>query len=226
MLDWNSIDTVFLDMDGTLLDLHFDDYFWRDYVPRRFAEKNRMSIEEARTYLWNRYRSMEGTLDWYSVDFWSRELHLDIEVLKHEIDHLIQVHPYVPEFLDRIRKAGKKAVLVTNAHGKSLQLKMKRTRLGKKLDRLVCAHDLGLPKEAPEFWRKLQVIEPFDKARTLLIEDSRKVLISAQAYGIRNLVAVAKPNSKQPPAEVYGFTSITTFREILPPDPYGSERGD
>ena len=26
MINWQQIDTVFLDMDGTLLDLHFDNY--------------------------------------------------------------------------------------------------------------------------------------------------------------------------------------------------------
>ncbi len=216
MLDWNSIETVFLDMDGTLLDLHFDDYFWREYVPQRYAEKNGMGIREARDLLMDRYRAVQGTLEWYSVDFWSQELDLDIAVLKHEIDQLIAIHPFVPEFLDQIRSLGKRAVLVTNAHGKSLALKMKRTQLGGRLSALICAHDLGLPKEDPNFWRHLQFTEPFDKIITLLVDDSREVLESARIYGIKNLVAVSKPNSRQPPAEVEGFTTIETFKEILP----------
>ncbi|HBT55971.1 MAG TPA: haloacid dehalogenase, partial [Pseudomonas sp.] len=33
MLNWNAIDTVLLDMDGTLLDLHFDNHFWLEHMP-------------------------------------------------------------------------------------------------------------------------------------------------------------------------------------------------
>ena len=35
--DWRAIDTVLLDMDGTLLDLRFDNYFWLELVPRKYG---------------------------------------------------------------------------------------------------------------------------------------------------------------------------------------------
>ncbi|MCP4043692.1 MAG: haloacid dehalogenase, partial [Gammaproteobacteria bacterium] len=35
VINWNSIHTVLLDMDGTLLDLHFDNQFWLEHVPLR-----------------------------------------------------------------------------------------------------------------------------------------------------------------------------------------------
>jgi len=216
MLDWNSIETVLLDMDGTLLDLHFDDYFWLEHVPRRYAEKNGLTPDAARTRLLNRYRSIEGTLDWYCVDFWSRELGLDIPVLKEEVDHLIQVHPFVREFLRAVRKAGRRALLVTNAHGKSLRLKMRKTELGGLLDALICAHDLGLPKEDVAFWDRLDAVEPFDRRTTLLVDDSLPVLRSAQAYGIEFLVSVRQPNTQRPAREQGEFPAIHDFREILP----------
>ncbi len=216
MLNWSSIDVVLLDMDGTLLDLHFDDYFWREHVPRRFSEKNGIPLELARKQLFERYRGVRGTLKWYCVDYWSRELGLDIPVLKEEVEHLIAVHPHVPEFLDRIRRLGKRAVLVTNAHGKSLALKMKRTRLGECLDDMVCAHDLGLPKENPDFWSRLKTVVPFEKGRTLLVDDSPDVLDSARRYGIRHLVSIAQPSTRRPPKEMEGYASIQSFRELLP----------
>ncbi|HNG60363.1 MAG TPA: haloacid dehalogenase, partial [Cellvibrionaceae bacterium] len=40
MIPWQAIDTLLLDMDGTLLDLHYDNYFWLEYLPRAFAAKN------------------------------------------------------------------------------------------------------------------------------------------------------------------------------------------
>ena len=203
-------------MDGTLLDLHFDDYFWLEHVPLRYAEKNGMTPESARTALLDRYRTIEGTLDWYCVDFWSRELGLDIPVLKQEVDHLIKVHPFVREFLGAVRKTRRRTVLVTNAHGKSLSLKMQRTQLGGLLDSLICAHDLGLPKEDVGFWDRLDGVEPFDRRTTLLVDDSLPVLRSAQAYGIEFLVSVRRPNSRRPAREQDEFPAIVDFREILP----------
>ncbi len=221
MVDWGSVETVFLDMDGTLLDLYFDDYFWLEYVPARYAEQHGLDVETARRQLLDRYRSREGTLDWYCLDFWSRELGLDILSLKEEVDHLIAVQPYVVEFLDSARGAGKRCVLVTNAHGGSLRLKMKRTQLGRRLDNLVCAHDLGLPKEDPGFWNRLQSVEPFKPGATLLVDDSLPVLESARAYGIRFLVSVSRPNTRRPEKDTGPFPRIRSFQELLvpPPDP-------
>ena len=51
MLDWNNISTVLLDMDGTLLDLHFDNYFWQHHVPVRYAEKHKLELDDARNFL-------------------------------------------------------------------------------------------------------------------------------------------------------------------------------
>jgi putative hydrolase of the HAD superfamily len=216
MIDWQRIDTVFLDMDGTLLDLNFDTYFWLEHVPQRYSEKHGVALEVAKAQLMERYQALLGTIDWYSIDYWTRELELDIALLKEEVDHLIAVHPYVTDFLDAVRAAKKRVVLVTNAHMKSLELKMDRTRLGGHFDRLVCSHDLGLPKEAPEFWERLQEVERFEPQRTLLVDDSLPVLRSARAYGIGWLLAVYEPDTRQPRRDVAEFDAIETFRDILP----------
>jgi HAD superfamily hydrolase (TIGR01509 family) len=216
MVTWENINTVMLDMDGTLLDLHFDNHFWLEHVPLRFAEKNGLTIEQAKEALIPLYRKAEGTLDWYSVDYWTEQLGLDIEMLKQEVDHLIAVFPYVVDFLEAVRRKNKRIVLVTNAHGKALKIKMDRTQLGGHFDQLICSHDLGLPKEDLSFWGKLQTIEPFSKQRTLFIDDSLPVLRSAQAYGIANLLAVINPDSKAPAKDVEGFDAIQSFRQIIP----------
>jgi putative hydrolase of the HAD superfamily len=215
-LDWSHIDTVLLDMDGTLLDLHYDNHFWLEHVPRRYAEKHALTLEAAKEALRSRYKQIEGTLDWYCVDYWTRELDLDIALLKEEVNHLIGVHPHVVDFLDAVRAQSKRLVLVTNAHGKSLNIKFRRTRLNGHFDAVVCAHDLGLPKEQPTFWDKMQAVEPFTRDTTLLIDDSLPVLRSAQNYGIAHLLAVRNPDSKLPEKDVGEFAAIRSFRDILP----------
>jgi putative hydrolase of the HAD superfamily len=216
MVEWQQIDTVLLDMDGTLLDLNFDTYFWLEHVPRRYSEKLGIELAEAKAMLMPRYQELLGTINWYSVDFWSEELGLDIALLKEEVDHLIAVHPFVTDFLDAVRRSGKRVVLVTNAHMKSLELKMERTRLGGHFDRLVVSHDFGMPKEAAQFWDRLQGVEPFEPQRTLLVDDSLPVLRSARDYGIRWLLAVYEPDSQQPRRDVAEFDAIETFLDIMP----------
>jgi putative hydrolase of the HAD superfamily len=216
MIDWTRIDSVFLDMDGTLLDLHFDNHFWLTHVPRRYAEKHGLSQDAGRDALTPRYQNVAGTMNWYCVDYWSRELQLDIARLKEEVAHLIAVHPHVESFLLALRQTKKRVVLVTNAHHKSLALKMERTRLRGHFDAVICAHDLGLPKEHPDFWEKLQAVEPFRPEATLLVDDSLPVLRSAQNYGIAHLLAVYRPDTRLPEKDVGEFAAIRDFRDILP----------
>ena len=216
MLDWSEIDTVLLDMDGTLLDLHFDNHFWLEHVPRRYAEARGLGLADATRELMARYQDIQGSLEWYCVDHWTRELGLDIALLKEEVDHLISVHPHVTEFLDLLSRAGKRRVLVTNAHQKSLQLKMRRTRLHHRLDHVVCAHDLGLPKEDAGFWQKLQTEERFDRQRTLFVDDSLSVLRSARDYGISHLLAILLPDTRQSERRVDEFPAVRGFSALLP----------
>ena len=216
MIAWNELATLLLDLDGTLLDLHYDNHFWLEHVPRRYAELHALAPEAARAEVLARYKRAEGTLDWYCVDYWSRELRLDIPQLKEEVNHLIAVHPHVLDFLEAVKALRKRIVLVTNAHGKTLAIKFRTTALRGHFDAVVCSHDLGLPKEHPDFWARMQQVQPFEKHSALLIDDSLPVLRSASRYGISQLLAVYKPDSKLPEKDVGEFRAIRSFREIKP----------
>jgi HAD superfamily hydrolase (TIGR01509 family) len=218
MIDWKKIRTVLLDMDGTLLDLYYDNHFWQEHLPQRYAEKHGLGLDEAKAQLYARFNAVQGTMDWYCVDYWSRELDLDIALLKLEVAHLIAVHPHVTDFIDAVRASGRRALLVTNAHHTSLELKMQRTRLGGHLDAVISAHTIGIPKENHAFWRHLQRIEAFDPVHTLLIDDNIPVLQSARAFGIEHLLAVHTPDSRAAPKPTPGFAALRSFRDIFPPD--------
>ncbi len=162
-----------------------------------------------------RYRRVEGTLDWYCVDYWSRELALDIPLLKTEVEHLIAVHPHVTDFLECLGTSGKSRVLVTNAHQKALQLKMGKTRLGAYLDQVISAHDIGLQKENPAFWERLQQVVHFSPERSLFIDDSLPVLRSARDFGIGNLLCMLQPDARQPAREISEFPALQHFEPLL-----------
>jgi putative hydrolase of the HAD superfamily len=143
-------------------------------------------------------------------------LGLDIALLKEEVNHLIAVHPHVTDFLEALAVRGKRRVLVTNAHQKSIALKMDKTRLAGHFERIICSHDLKAPKESGDFWPRVQGVEPFDRKRTLFVDDSPSVLRAARAYGFRWLLAVLAPDSKAPLRASGEFTAIEHFADLLP----------
>lgn len=216
MFDWDQIATIFLDMDGTLLDLHFDNYFWLEYVPIKYSEQHGLGLDEAKQELFSRYKAIEGTLDWYCIDYWSEQLALDIRRLKHEVAHKISVHPYAEEFLQAARQAGKRLLLVTNAHGESVTLKLARTGLVKHFDRIIVSHDVGEPKENLRFWALVAQRESFEADKALLVDDNLQVLKAAAAYGIAYLLAVQRPDTRKGQIDAGEFLAIDHLGELLP----------
>ena len=216
ILDWNDIDTVLLDMDGTILDRHFDDHFWLEHVPKSWSQRNHTTLEYAKEHLYSLFRSQENTLNWTDLDYWSDRLKLDIPVLKQEIEHLIAVHPFVIEFLLFLKHTGKTVWLVTNAHSKTLDLKMKNTRIGPYFDGIISAHQVGLPKEDVRFWGKLQDFISYEPERTLLGEDSETNLKTAQSFSIRYLIYISRYSSKIEPRQSEHFTTVDCFNRLIP----------
>jgi 5'-nucleotidase len=213
---WDDITWVLLDMDGTLLDKHFDDYFWETLVPQEYARRRGMPLALARDLVFASYKKEEGTLNWTDIDFWSRELDLDIPALKESIRHLIEVHPDAEDFLRFLRVKGKKVALVTNAHYKTLSLKMDHTGLLAYFDEVISSFDLGAPKEDLQFWEILHERLGFDGARTLLVDDNAEALAAAQQFGIKYPLFKAKSSSRQEAAAHPEFESIESFRELMP----------
>lgn len=218
MLPWNNIETVLLDMDGTLLDLNFDNHFWQEFVPCRYAEKHGISAVTARSQLEPRFKAMEGTLEWYCLDYWSNDLQLDIAGLKVELAGLIVIMPHVTDFLLKLRQSqsARKLLLVTNAHRDSLGLKMEKTCLHAYFDEIISSHDFGAPKEHVEFWRKLQQRFTFQPEKSLLVDDSLSVLSSARQFGIQYLVTISQPDSTREKRNVLEYPAIADFRELMP----------
>jgi len=212
---WQQIETVLLDMDGTLLDKHFDDYFWEQYVPEHYSLLHNIDIDEARKQLLGHYRQVENTLAWTDLDHWSEVLGLDIPDLKIRVEQLIAVHPYVLEFLKFVKDSGKQLFLVTNAHPKTLAIKLKKTTIGPWFKQIICADEIGLAKENPIFWEKLEKKLNFSAATCLLADDTEKVLHSGRAYGLKHLVFVARSSSKKPSKYSNHFPSIEYFNELI-----------
>ena len=218
MLDWKTIDSVLLDMDGTLIDQRFDNYFFLELVPMLIAQREKRSIKEVYTEKSKLYQQYTGTLDFYCLDFWTDKLQLDIRALKRQCVHLIKVRAGVENFLQRLCDLKKHLVLVTNAHPDSMNLKLQHTNLRLYFNRYISVHEIGLPKENKDFWHKLQAIEPFTPEKTLFIDDNLPMLDAAKEYKIKHLFAIKKPDSAAPEKDTGNYYGLTDFAEITPHD--------
>ena len=212
---WNEIDTVLLDMDGTLLDLRFDNYFWLEILPERYAQRHELSLAAARARLAPLFIAKQGTLDWYCIDFWSRELSLDIAMLKREACAEMRFLPGAERFLQALHEGGRDPVLVTNAHRGVLAIKAAQTGLARYFRRIVSSHDFGAPKEHPHFWLRLQAQLGFDPQRCLFVDDSLPVLKAARAHGIGQIFAITRPDSTQHPRQVADFAAVDSVEQLL-----------
>ncbi|MBH0091253.1 GMP/IMP nucleotidase [Pseudoalteromonas sp. NSLLW218] len=215
MLNWSKIDTVLLDMDGTLLDLHYDSHFWLNVIPAQHALARGISLDAAKADILKRYQAVSGQIQWYCLDYWEQQLSLPIMELKRESQHLIKMREDVPHFLTELKKAGKELILLTNAHPESVMLKFENTAIDNYLDGVVSTHEYGVSKEQQSLWHKVQDDLGFNKSRTLFVDDSVPVLNAAREYGIEHLLAVANPDSQQPHNEIADYLSVTDYRKII-----------
>lgn len=216
LIDWSNIETVLLDMDGTLLDLHFDWHFWMDVIPQAYADKNAVSVEHAKELIHNKIHSQTGTLNWYCLDYWTETLDLPIAELKRELRHQIKVHPEVMDFLVFLKQQNKTVIMVTNAHRDSLAIKLEMTEIGAYFDKLISAHDFGMPKEDITIWSEIQKVKPYNPKTTLLIDDNIHALTTAQNYGIKHLLCATFVSPKLDAIDPKGFASFERYSEIMP----------
>lgn len=215
MIDWSEIDTVLLDMDGTLLDLHFDNYFWLEHLPLRYASHHNCDLPTARNILRALSEDLHGSLQWYCLDHWSETLAMDITTLKNEVRHLIKFRPDTKAFLEFLQQQGKTLTLVTNAHPKALALKLEASGLHLHISDCISAHQFNLAKENAGFWPLLQTHSNLDFNKCLFIDDNLHVLRRAHSEGLPHLLQVLQPDMSQPPRPKSEFPGILHFSEVM-----------
>lgn len=215
MIDWSQIDDLLLDMDGTLLDRHFDNFFFEDELPRRYALLHELPFEDARDRLMAMYRSVEGELAWTDLHYWTGRVGIDIVAMHKELDHMIGFLPGAEDFLRYLRRLGKRVTIVTNAHESGVAIKAARTGLDRHVEKIVNAFEVGYLKMRPEYWPACQRLLGFDPARSLYMDDDEGCLLAAQQFGVAHLIHSAKSSSQLPPAPLARFVSVDSFSPLL-----------
>lgn len=212
---WDELEAILLDMDGTLLDLAFDNDFWLRQVPRLYAEKMAIDLEVAQKQLFDLYHDHKGTLEWYCTDFWSEQLGIDIIKHKYDLAHNIAIRPGTLEFLHKAKAHNKRLVLVTNAHPDTLAVKMDRVLIAKYFDDIYSSHQFSRPKESPDFWTRLQQEINIPLDRCLFVDDSEEILMVAQQSGVKLVLSVSQPDMSLPVKSGLKFPSINQLNEII-----------
>ena len=213
--DWSSIDNVLLDLDGTLLDLAFDNYIWLARIPELYAEQRGLSLAETFATLKPKFDGVQGTLAWYCIEHWSSELAIDVAAVHHEEAHRAAWLPGARGFLETLRERGKRLVLLTNSHPVILDIKHQRTGVLDYLDVAFSSHTFGVPKEHPNFWEQASRAAPFDPQRSIFIDDSAAVLHAAIAAGVRHVYGVRRFDTSRDPHRHEEFEAIDGVADLL-----------
>lgn len=106
--------------------------------------------------------------------------------------------------------------MATNAHYKTVALKMKKTKIGNYFDKIVTSLDMGCPKEDLLFWERAQKTLNFHKDKTMFIDDTEDVLKTAAEFGIKYIILKAVASSQEPPISSNSFVNMHAFRELFP----------
>ncbi len=214
-VDWSQLDTILLDMDGTLLDLEFDNHFWGTVIPGEWGRRRGLDVATSQQTLAPLFAEQQGRLNWYCLDFWGKTLDLDIPHIKSAYVHGIRWRPQAERFMQHLRASHLDVVMITNAHPLTLEIKAERLPLAQWFDVMISSHQYDTPKETPAFWNRLMAERPFDLGRTLFIDDSEYVLDTANTYGIEHLITLRQPDSTVPLRQTTRYPAIHHFDEII-----------
>ncbi len=209
------IEAVLLDMDGTLLDLHYDNHFWLEFIPQQYALKYQVPLQQAEHHVFAQCEQVAGSLSWYCYDYWSEKLGLDIHALQHKTKHKIQVRSDTLWFLEKLKHLNIPTYILTNAHRSGVALKMQQTNLSPYFKKIISSHDYQAAKENLCFWSSVQDELALDLSRCLFIDDSEKILNVAKKSGVGFLRGIATPDSEKPAQGMQAFKVIKQFSELF-----------
>ena len=210
------LSAIVLDMDGTLLDLHFDDQVWNHRLPQIIAARRACSLETARDEVATTIAGARGTLNWYCLDYWGALFDVSIHAIERELAGLVRARPGTREFLQHVAERGIRTILATNAHPRSLAHKLERTGIDRYFSVIRSAHPYGHPKEDDAFWQALAADVGLDPSTSLFVDDNVAVLDAARRFGIAELYGVHRPSSSGVWRDYAAYPAVDSLEELIP----------
>ena len=202
-------------MDGTLLDLAYDDFIWNELLPIRYAEQHNCTLEQSKETLFSFYQQHNHTLKWYSSRFWTSQVDVDVLALQIEYKHKVAKRQGCIELLSYLKENNYPMWIATNADYAGLQFKLEETGLRDYFDVIVSSETLGHAKEFIEFWQVLQQEHPFDPSNCYFIDDTEKVLNGAKTFGIEQLYSIQQPSSAKSARETCNYPMLSALTDLI-----------
>ena len=188
---FKDIECLLIDMDGVILDNAYDNDFWQNQIPEVIADSKGIAFDAAKRLAIQIFNYKKNTKDWYDVDYWSNMLNIDIEAQKRSEKSFSRISLYdgVIDTLS-VLKNKTKTILITNAHRKTLNIKLEKYNLTPYFDEMVCAHELNYVKEDIQLWYMLRSKYRLDYEKTLLVEDTINNINVGLSAGISGAIYV------------------------------------
>ena len=213
-MKWKAIETFFLDMDGTLLDLAFDNFFWHEHLPKIYAKSKGISFVTAKSEFEQMYKRKENTIQWYSLKHWSDVLQIDLLSELLTTKNEIKILPKVKDFLYLLKKNNIKVFLLTNCPRDMLHVKLSQTKLWGFFDEIVSSEDFNFPKESIDFWNILKAKYTYKHDATVFLDDSKNVIDFSVKHGLKKVFLISNPDSSKKSQDTRGYKSIKSVNEL------------
>jgi putative hydrolase of the HAD superfamily len=145
---------ISFDLDGTLIKPDFNYLIWYEIIPKLYAKKQGIKLEEAKKLVKKEYDTVgENDLRWYRLDYWLEHLKLNKsqeEILGKYIDKII-LYPDVLPSLNHL-KGRYKLVIASGMSEDFILIKLKKNNLSRFFSHIFSAVSLGLIKKEESFY--------------------------------------------------------------------------
>ncbi len=102
-----SLRIISFDVDGTLVDLEYNDLIWFKEIPELVAKKKKISFEKSLKYVHEEYAKLgEHNLNWYDINYWISYFGIEISPDKifEKYEPQVKIYPEVISLLEELKK--------------------------------------------------------------------------------------------------------------------------
>lgn len=103
----NTLKIISFDVDGTLVDLEYNDLVWFKEIPELVAKKKKINFEESLKLVKEEYSRLgEHNLNWYDIKYWISYFDLEVSYKKilEKYESQIKIFPDVIPTLEELKK--------------------------------------------------------------------------------------------------------------------------
>lgn len=205
---------ISFDMDGTLIDEKYDHLFWNVEIPKAYAEKNNLSLEEAKNKVYSEYYSslyIEKITNWTDYHYWLKRLEISEEKVTKILLHEALQFKDAKEILEYLSKKYK---LIIVTHGDPNLSKFKLRDLKKYFSKIIhVMDDYNLPKSKHVFELIIKDLKIAPEEIVHIGDTFNDDYLSPQAAGIKSYLLRRKVKKEE--LQENEINSLLDLKKVL-----------